>query len=234
MRDTLTSPAQAYAPDADRAGPEGTAHLPEWLVHCLARLILFLLEHWLADRRGRSPRLPAWWHDRPDLPLASAQAEAASVRGSFGRSIAWMCRRRGIGPGHPEWPELSRAIVAFGGSLKGFRAGAPPRGLYWWENPDLVPGMIGATAAAPTEATTALRLARGAVADTLAPVLNAVAAEAGHVLVAAAWVAASWRAFVRPGTGPPTGPPAAWASCLELPTLSYLTHGAGTRLAPLY
>ena len=127
MRDPLTAPAEAYAPDADRAGPDAPAHPPEWLVRCLALLIFFLLEHLHAVRLRRSRRLPSWWQDRPDLPAGSAQAEAASIRGPFGNAIAWMCRRRGIGPGHTDWPELSRAIVAFGGSVKGFRAGAPGR-----------------------------------------------------------------------------------------------------------
>ena len=125
MRDPLTVPAEAYVPDADRAGPDASAQLPEWLVHFLAMLILFLLEHAHAARLRRSFRMAALWPDRrPDLPAGSTQSEAASIRGAFGNAIAWMCRRRGIGPGHKDWPELSHAVVAFGGSLKGFRAGA--------------------------------------------------------------------------------------------------------------
>ena len=149
MRDPLTTPADAYSPDADRAGQDASARPPEWLVHLLALVICFILEHMLAGRSRRSTRLPSWLHDRPDLPLASTQAEAASIRGPFGRSIAWMCRRRGIGPGHPDWPYLSRTIVAFGGSVKGARAGLPASGLLWWENPNVVPGMIGETTATP-------------------------------------------------------------------------------------
>ena len=238
MRNTLSPPAEAYAPDEDRAGPEGTAQMPEWLVQLLTRLILFMLKHYLAGRSRRGHRRPPWWLDqsRRDLPPGSAQAEAAVDRGPFGRSIAWMCRCRGIGPGHADWPELSRAIVAYGGSLKGFRAGAPAIGLLWWENPYIIPGMIGEAAAPPTAEAIALRLARRAVAETLAPMLNAEADAAGHGSLASVWVAAaSLRGFVRPGTGPPTGPPAAWvSSCLGLPTLSFVMHGAGTRLAPLY
>jgi hypothetical protein len=97
MRDPLTAPAEAYTPDADRAGPDAPAHTPEWLVQCLVRLILFVLEHLLAGFPHRSFAQPSW-HDRPDLPPGSAQAEAASIRGSFGTAIAWMCRRHGIGP----------------------------------------------------------------------------------------------------------------------------------------
>jgi hypothetical protein len=107
----------------------------------------FLLEPVNTVRLLRSLRLPSRWQDRQDLPPGSAQAAATSVRGQFGNSIRWMCLRHGIGPGHPDWPELPRAIVAFGGSLKGFRAGGPPCGLQWWENPGVVPGMVPAFSA---------------------------------------------------------------------------------------
>ncbi len=101
-------PADASSPEPDRAGPDAPNRLPEWLVHLLARLILFMLEHLLPARRDRVLR--AWLTDRPDLPPGSIEALAASIRGPFGNAIAWMCRRHGIGPGHAEWPELSRAI----------------------------------------------------------------------------------------------------------------------------
>src|ERR1700733_11662559 len=129
MCNPTTPPAKAYAPDADRAGPEGPTCRPDWLLHCLALLILFMLRRLLALRSPGSHRRPSWWQDRPDLPAGSAQEEAAAVRGPFGNAIAWMCRRHGIGPGHKDWPELSRAIVAFGGSVKGARAGVPASGL---------------------------------------------------------------------------------------------------------
>ncbi len=206
MCDPLTAPAEACAPDADRDGPDASSGVPQCLAHLVARLILLLLRCILAAVPRRAPRVPSWWHDRQDLPPGSAQAEAASVRGSFGNAIAWMCLRHGIGPGHPEWPELSRAIVAFGGSTKGFRAGDPPRGLQWWENPDIFPGMIGMPVKTPAATAVALLLSQQAVADVRPPALNAEPAEAGH-----ARLPASWRRVVgRAGTGPPTGPPAAW------------------------
>ena len=136
-----TVPAKACSPDADRAGPDAPGRQPEWLVHILALLVFLLRKH--LPGYGMGLLLPSWWHDRPDLPLGSVQALAASIRGNYGNQIAWTCRRRGIGPGHPDWPEISRAIVAFGGSLKGFRAGLPPCGLQWWENPHLGTGMSG-------------------------------------------------------------------------------------------
>ncbi|HEX3982957.1 MAG TPA: hypothetical protein VHX12_04625, partial [Acidisoma sp.] len=169
MSDPLTAAADARSSDAHRAGPDAPPPLPEWIVHLVTLVIRFILQCSLAARGCRC-RPPSWWHDRPDLPLASAQSEAASVRGAFGNSIAWMCRRRGIGPGHPDWPELSRAIVTFGGSVKGARAGLPACGLGWWENPDLVPGMIGETAAHPAAEALASLLSRQAVAFTPPPV----------------------------------------------------------------
>jgi hypothetical protein len=206
MRDPLITPAAACAPDADRVGPDVPELLPEWVVHLIALVIHFMLERMLGAHSRRS-RLPSWWHDRPDLPLASAQAEAASVRGAFGNSIAWMCLRRGIGPGHPDWPELSRAIVAFGGSVKGFRAGLPPCGLQWWENPGVVPGMVGATTAAPAATAMALLLSRqeAAVAPSPAP-KNIVRSEAEPALPPAF----RWQVLARTATGPPTGPPGIW------------------------
>ncbi len=220
------APAQAYAPYADRAGPDALARSPEWLVHWLALLIFFLLEPSKAVRLLRSGRLArSWWHDRPDLPAGSAQAEAASVRGPFGRSIRWMCLRHGIGPGHKEWPELSRAIVAFGGSLDGFRAGAPPCGLQWWENPGVVPGMVFHGFGAPA----ASLLEQQAVANAPPPAPNVMQAEAAHTRLPASWLAASVRQiFARAGPCPPTGPP----GCPGLPTLSCLMHGAGAWPAP--
>ena len=198
--------AVAYAPDASRAAPRAPGQPPEWLVHWLALLIFFLLDPLHATRLLRSGRLrQPWWHDRPDLPLASAQAEAASVRGAFGNSIRWMCLRHGIGPGHPDWPGLSRAIVAFGGSLEGFRAGAPPCGLQWWENPGVVLGMATGFSA-PSAATVALPRLQ-ASANALPPAPAAVPAAAQHALLPTSWLSerrptGSWRLN---STGPPSG-----------------------------
>jgi len=214
MRTPLPVPAEAYLPDADR---DVAGQLPEWLVRCIAMLIRFLLEHARAARLRRSRRLQPWPDDRPDLPAGSTQAEAASIRGPFGRSIAWMCRRHGIGPGHPAWPELSRAIVAFGGSVAGARAGTPPSGLLWWENPNIVPGLVagfGAPAAAPAA------LLQQAVANAAPPAPHVMQAVAAHARSPASTLPASWlsasgrQVFARAGPSPSTGPP----RCPGLPT----------------
>ncbi len=208
MRAPTTAPAEAYAPDGDRAGPDAPAHSPDWLVHLLARLILLLLETLLAIRPRRSSAQPSWWRDRPDLPAGSAQAAAASVRGPFGRSIRWMCIRHGIGPGHKDWPELSRAILAFGGSLEGFWAGAPPKGLEWWENPGVIPGVVLVPGFSAHAAAGASLLEQQAVANAPPPVPHEMQAEAAHARSPAAWLPASVRqVFARAGPAPSTGPP---------------------------
>ena len=129
-----TVPAEACSPDADRGSPDASPRLPERLVHCLALIVLFLRSHLPHYRRGERCRRGGT--PGQTCPPARRSQLAASIRGEFGNAIAWMCRRHGIGPGHPEWPELSRAIVAFGGSVRGFRAGLPACGLQWWENPE--------------------------------------------------------------------------------------------------
>ena len=211
----LTAPAEAYAPDADRAGPDALAQAPDWLVHFIAVLIVFVLQRLLALRPHRSLGVPLHWQDRTDLPAGSAQAMAAAKRGEYGNAIAWMCRRRGIGPGHPDWPELSRAIVAFGGSVRGFRPGLPALGLQWWENPNVVPGMSGETVATPAATALAALLERQAAEDAPPPELHAVSDAAARARLPASWLSALWwQVFLRAGTGPPTGPPlpgpAAW------------------------
>ena len=207
----IAAPAEAYAPYTDRAGPGVPAHSPEWFVRWLALLICFLLEPLNAVRLLRSGRLPSLWQARPDLPPGSAQAEAAAIRGSFGTAIAWMCRRHGIGPGHAEWPELSRAIEAFGGSLAGFRAGAPACGLQWWENPNIVPGMVAgfaARAAAPagrcfSHRPVVVPCRRRRTPCKPKPHMPGCLSQVARIMVAGS----GRQVFARAGPGPSTGPP---------------------------
>jgi len=202
INDPLTAPAGAYAPDANRDSTAASARMPQWLIHLIARLIRFMLERVLATRAHRA-RLPAWWNLRADLPKGSVQQLAAAIRGEFGNAIAWTCRRRGIGPGHPDWPEISRAIVAFGGSLAGFRPGLPACGLQWWENPAIVPGMIGETAATPAADAVASLLSRQIDNQAPPPATVVVPAETAR----ATPPAPRRSSFPRASTGPPTGPP---------------------------
>jgi hypothetical protein len=194
-----TAPAEACASDADRSLPYAPAPLPHWFGRFLILLLQALLRRMLDGRHGHA----AWWHDRPDLPDASAQQEAAARRGAFGNAIAWMCLRRGFGPGHADWPYLARTIVAFGGSLDGFQAGLPACGLQWWEHPAVMPGMIGPDAAMP-----AVAMASPLTAHAAAPAPTIPPASACRTAGRAIRPHASRRAAARRGTGPPTGPPA--------------------------
>ncbi|HTW70059.1 MAG TPA: hypothetical protein VME47_09250 [Acetobacteraceae bacterium] len=133
ISNALTSPAYAYAPDADRAGPDASARLLHRLhmldllplLHGLVRflvLVAFLVrEYWLAIRQYRAGTRPMSGCCRSDLPPGPAQQPAALVRGAFGNAIAWMIRRCGIAPAHSDWLDPSRAIVAFSSAPKGFR-----------------------------------------------------------------------------------------------------------------
>jgi hypothetical protein len=219
--------AEAYAPYADRVAPDARGRSPEGLARWLALLIFFLLEPLGAFRLLRAGRLTSsWWHDRPDLPAGSAEAYFASVRGAYGNSIRWMCMRHGIGPGHKDWPELSRAIVAFGGSLDGFWAGAPPCGLAWWENPGVIPSMVYHGFDAPVAAT-ALLLEQQEAANPPPPAPNVMQAEAAHARLPASWLPASERqVFARAGPHSSTGPP----RCPGLPT-SVMSDARGRSMA---
>ena len=228
-RNAFTAPVEACHPDEHRAGLNASARVPDWLAHLIALIVRYILERTLAAR-SRRLTLPPWWNYRPDLPAGSVEQLAASIRGAFGNAIAWTCLRRGIGPGHPDWPEISRAIVAFGGSLRSFRPGLPAYGLQWWENPNVIPGMIGDTVPTPAAAAMARLLSRLAVTEAPppapadAPAVAALARLPSFVPGHAGYPpAASPRQH---GTGPPTGPPAQFLNPLRI------TNGATAWPAP--
>jgi hypothetical protein len=217
MRDPLTPPAGARSPDADRTGEAAFARLPEWLVQLIAMLVHTILRRMHAARR-QTAQLRAWCHERPDLEPGSAQHVTALIRGAFGNTIAWMCLYDGIGPGHRDWPALSRAILAFGGSLRAFdpgRRGRPAMGQPWWGNPYVMPGLAAPQRATPAANALAALLARDTADSVSAPAGKA--APAPHAAAApgpdSAPMPASWRSpIARVATGPPTGPPQAWGS----------------------
>jgi len=127
ISNALTSPADAYAPDANRAGPDSSERLLHRmpLLYGLVRflvLVAFLVrEYWLAIRQYRSGTRPSSWHDQSDLPPGSPQQPAAPIRGAFGNTIGWTYRRRNIAPPQKDWLQPFRAIAAFGRNLKGSR-----------------------------------------------------------------------------------------------------------------
>ena len=148
----------------------------------------------------------------------SAQHLAALIRGAFGNTIAWMCLYDGIGPGHPDWPALSRAILAFGGSLRAFdpnRRDRPAMGQPWWGNPYVMPGLPAPQRETPAAGMLAAWLERDGAGGVSGPA--GAAATAPHAAAApepgAAPMPAFWRSpIARVATGPPTGPPQAWGS----------------------
>jgi len=209
MTDPLTPLADAGSPDADRAGTDASTRLPERIVRFLLLAAFLLREYWCAFRQYRTGTLPSWWYYRDDLPSGSVQQLAASIRGEFGNAIAWMCLRRGIGPGHPNWPEIRCAIIAFGGSLKRFRPGLPAYGLQWWENPHVLPDAIGDLPSTPASDALAVLLSRQERhAPSAAPHAagTAMARHARHAQRPASQHHPTnpWRHH---STGPPTGPP---------------------------
>ena len=76
-------PVEAYFPDEDRGEPDETCQVPTWVIHCLARLIIFMLEHVYGLRLDDEGRLVPVGQDGQNLLLGSVQAEAASIRSPF-------------------------------------------------------------------------------------------------------------------------------------------------------
>jgi hypothetical protein len=205
MHDPLTTPAYACSPDVNRVGPDASPGLPQRAVRFLVLVAFLLREYCLAFRHYRCGTQPSWWYYREDLPPGSVQQLAASIRGEFGNAIAWMCRRRGIGPGHKDWPEIRCAIIAFGGSVKGFRPDLPACGLQWWENPHILPSAIGDIPATPAADAMSQLLSRLAVAPAPRPPSIVPRSE----LLRAVAPAPRRQVLARASTGPPTGPPPA-------------------------
>jgi len=177
ISNALTSSAYAYSPDADRAGPDASVRLRDGIVRFLVLVAFLVREHWLAIRQYCAGTRPSSCY-RSDLPPDSAQQPAASLPAAFGNALAWICRRRGVAPGHHDWLQPSRAImafgstknglrpananfahqanVAFGGDTKSSRPGQPACGLKSCKNPSILPGAIGDIAETPAAPATAL------------------------------------------------------------------------------
>ena len=199
MHPAHTVPAEAYSPDADRAGPATAARLPELLLEFLTLLIRSMLRQCLGAWSPRGRLLPSWWVTLPDCVPGSTQELAASIRGPIGHAMAHMCRYLGFGPEHKDWPYLSRSILAFGGSLAGVDGRKYPRPCL--ETHWIIPAVIGPDA--PATPTAASLLAAPLAATE--PPLAAQPVPAG---VGPAVSPAPVRpVLARAATGPPTGPP---------------------------
>lgn len=216
-RDRNTAVAEAWSPDANRAGQVASERLPAVFLEFLTLFIRRMLRQWFPPR---ARLLPSWWVSLPDCVPGSTQELAASVRGPIGHAMAHMCRYCGFGPGHHDWPYLRRSILAFGGSLRGVDGRKHPRPCL--ETHWIVPAVVEPDAA--TTPTAAAPLARYLTMDEPPPAPRAVPADVGPAVSPAPLRPV----LARAATGPPTGPPRA----AGLPNLSRLPHGARAWLAP--
>ncbi|HEY1931582.1 MAG TPA: hypothetical protein VGG99_06205 [Acetobacteraceae bacterium] len=193
MGDLKTPPAEAYAPDPDRADPDSPDLMPEWLAYLIALVILFLLEQWGAMRQRRARRPASRPVGRTGLPRDSAAAPAAAIRSQLDNATARTRRGRGAAP---ECLDLSHARLALLEKLR--QTDIDPTVLSQLEALGIVPHPSGPNAASapvlspPRRANirgTPRRLASAAPRDGVSPTPRR-------------------QNFARAGTGPPTGPPA--------------------------
>ncbi len=96
-----------------------------------------------APREAPPPAQPARRSDASQVPTA-AQLTAELRRHPAGVVLAGICRDLGITPHHPLWEEVSRAIVACGGSIAGLEQDADTRwcSQRWLEIPVARPASI--------------------------------------------------------------------------------------------
>ncbi|HEY1934561.1 MAG TPA: hypothetical protein VGG99_21350 [Acetobacteraceae bacterium] len=201
MGDLHSAPAEAYAPDPDRADPDSPDLMPEWLAYLIALVIVFLLEQFQAARQ-RVTRRPASRHvGRPALPRDSAQPPAAAIRSRPDHTAARTHRGSGIAP---TCADLLRARTELLEKLR--QTDVDPSVLSQLEALGIVPSPIGPdTAVAPTAPSpTAPALAPLCIANIRRDPRRSVPAGTQH----RALPTPRRQMFTRPGTGPPTGPPA--------------------------
>jgi hypothetical protein len=194
MGDQHTAPAEAYAPDPDRADPDSPDMMPEWAAYLIALLILFLLEHSQSMQQRRARRLAS---KAAAQPQDSAQPPAAPIANQSDDATACTRRGRAAAPELKELPHVLKALLARLQQCDG----GPSLWSQLEEALGIAPGPIGpdsavapnAPALAPISAAKIRRAPRR-----LAPALPA------HALLPVPLR----RTFAHPGTGPPTGPPA--------------------------
>jgi hypothetical protein len=193
MGDLNTAPAEACAPDPDRDDPDSPDRMPEWLAYLIALVIVFLLEQFLVARQRHARRTAARRVGRPALPQDSAQAPAAAIRGQSDHMTVRTHRGRGAAP---ECPDLSRMRAELLEKLR--QSNVDPSVLSQLEALGVVPSPNGPdTAAAPVPSPLCVAKIRREPRS-FAP------AAPRHRVSPAPWR----RMSARPGTGPPTGPPA--------------------------
>jgi hypothetical protein len=192
MGNPNTAPAEAYSPDPDRADPDSPDLMPEWLAYLIALVIVFLLEQFQAMRQHHARRLASKPVARPAPPRDSAAAPTAAIRSQPDHATARTRRGRDAAP---EYPDLAHTRAALLEKLR--QSDVDPAVLSQLEALGIVPAVIGLdTPAAPVLSPLCMTNIRRA-ARRFAP------ARAQHRVSPT-----PWRQIARPGTGPPTGPPA--------------------------
>jgi hypothetical protein len=190
MGDLNTAPAEAYAPDPDRADPDSPDLMPEWLAYLIAVVIVFLLEQFLVARQRRVRRSAARRVGPRAMPRDSTQSLAAAIRTRSDNVTARTRRGRGV---TPECADLSRARAALLEKLR--QSNVDPDVWSQLEALGIVPGPDTAAAPAPSP---------HCVANIRSAPRRFAPAGAQHAVP----LARRWQMFARRGTGPPTGPPA--------------------------
>ncbi|HEY1934925.1 MAG TPA: hypothetical protein VGG99_23210 [Acetobacteraceae bacterium] len=195
MGNLNTAPAEAYSPDPDREDPDSADLMPEWLAYLIALVIVFLLEQFQAAQQLVTRRPTSHHAGRPASPRDAAAAPTAPIRSQSDHATARMRRGRDAAP---ERLDLSHARTALLEKLR--QSDVDPDVLSQLEALGIVPGLTGpATAAEPN-------------APALSPHCIAKIRGASHRLAPVGTQRrvspTPWRKIARPGTGPPTGPPA--------------------------
>ncbi|HEY1933553.1 MAG TPA: hypothetical protein VGG99_16190 [Acetobacteraceae bacterium] len=195
MGDPHTAPAEAYAPDPDRADPDSPPLMPEWLAYLIALVILFIIETFQALEQRHAHRLASRPVGRPAQPRNSAEPPAAAIGSQPGHVTTRSHRGHGVAP---VCLDLSRTRAALLEKLRA--ANVEPSLWSQLEALGIVPGPIGPdTAATPT-------------APAVAPLCVARLRRAPRKFAPArpqhAVSPIPWRQIAHAGTGPPTGPPA--------------------------
>ncbi|HEY1930482.1 MAG TPA: hypothetical protein VGG99_00575, partial [Acetobacteraceae bacterium] len=137
MGDLNTPPAEAYAPDPDRADPDSPDLMPEWLAYLIALVILFLLEQFQAARRRHVRRSASRHAGRDALPRDAAEAPAAATRSQSNHMTARTRRGRDAAP---ECLDLSGARAALLEKLR--QSDIDPAVLSQLEALGIVPSLV--------------------------------------------------------------------------------------------
>jgi hypothetical protein len=197
MGDQHTAPAEAYAPDPDRADLDSPDLMPAWVAYLLAMVILLLIEHSQTIRQRQLRRLALGSAGRPAQPKDSAQTPAASIDSQPDDVTVRMHRGTGAAPKCPELPGVLKALF----DRLQQSDGGPSLWSQLEEALGIVPRRIDAdTAVTPTVPVLSPHCA--------AKIRRTARRRAPGGAQHAVSLAPLRRIFTHASTGPPTGPPA--------------------------